>query len=621
MTFWTCRADIPLKQEGAEIGLFGRRGALDVTISPLVPASNRLGHPVSAGMDAACFMAEKMERQKMTRNNREVSTRANRKHDSLRTYRQAEVRRRRQVCVAAAAAMASIASGGLLSRAVLAAANDAWSTNPGSANFSGTTNWTINSTTPGTGNGTATSGDALFFGNSTLSGNSTSLTLNNDDTNFTAAGLTFNAGATAAYTINGNSFTLTGGITNSSTNLEIINNAIATTAARTITMTSGGGNISLGGNISGTGGGLTLAGTGVLTLSGTNSFTGTTTVNATGTLVYKGSAAMSSSSAISTSTGATLSLLSDTERDLYRSKLSPGGGSTTTFNVGPVSGGGDNSLTFSPTATTSVGSTTMTFNVTGSSGDRLILSGGDLNFTGGSGQGLVLNPTTGNLTVSKNISGGAGTVTGTLTLDGNSTSNLFSGNITNRSGTVSVTKSNSSIWTLSGTNSYSGTTSVTGGTLVYQGSSAMSSNSSISPSTGVTLSLLSDGNATFNAAGFGPSGGATVTLNVGPISTGSGNSLTFNSTATSFVGSNSMTFNVTGSSGDRLILSGGDLTLTNNAGQSLTLNPTTANLTVTKNFNGGNSTGNADTGRQIGRQPVQRQHYQRGRHRVGHKIQ
>ncbi len=284
-------------------------------------------------------------------------------------------------------------------------------------------------------------------------------------------------------------------------------------------------------------------------------------------------------------------MLSDTDATFTAASWGPQGGSTTTFNVGPVSSGTGNSLNLSIAPVSFVGATNMTFNVTGSSGDRLILTGGDLQFANIASESLILNPTTANLTVSKNINQPNSGKTATLKLDGSSASNLFSGNITNGGGTLAVTKSNSSTWALSGTNTYSGTTSITGGTLAYRGASAMSSNSSLSPSSGVTLSLLSDTDATFNAAGFGPGGGATVTLNVGPVSTGSGNSLTLNSSAVTFVGSNSMTFNVTGSSSDRLILSGGDLNFTGGTGQSLLLNPTTANLTVSKNMNDPNSGG------------------------------
>ncbi len=65
---------------------------------------------------------------------------------------------------------------------------------------------------------------------------------------------------TATDTNLGDAFNLTGGVTNSGTNLETINDAFSMTAVRTFTTTTGGGNITVGGNISGTGGGITTAG-------------------------------------------------------------------------------------------------------------------------------------------------------------------------------------------------------------------------------------------------------------------------------------------------------------------------------------------------------------------------
>ena len=114
---------------------------------------------------------------------------------------------------------------------------DTWNTTPGSALWSASGNWATGST-----NKPPISGDSLVFGASTV----TTLT---DDLmtpgTFNIAGITFSAGA-PSYTINSstpgtNGFTLTGGITNSGTNLETINDAIAITASRTITMTTGGG--------------------------------------------------------------------------------------------------------------------------------------------------------------------------------------------------------------------------------------------------------------------------------------------------------------------------------------------------------------------------------------------
>jgi len=152
------------------------------------------------------------------------------------------------------------------------AAIETWSTAPASSSWNAT-NWT------GTNNPPIT-GDSLVFGNSTQT------TLNNDLTtgSFNIAGITFNAGA-PAYTISGNAFALTGGITNNSTNLQTINDAFSMTAARTFTTVGG---ITLGGNVTGTGGGIIKAGAGTLSLTGSsNAWTGNTTVNA-GTLNLNG---------------------------------------------------------------------------------------------------------------------------------------------------------------------------------------------------------------------------------------------------------------------------------------------------------------------------------------------
>ncbi|MEI8038931.1 MAG: autotransporter-associated beta strand repeat-containing protein, partial [Verrucomicrobiota bacterium] len=150
------------------------------------------------------------------------------------------------------------------------AANATWSTTPTNVDWNVAGNWDVLPTT----------GTSLVFGNSTQT------TLNNDLTSdsFNIAGITFNVGS-PAYTISGNAFALTGGITNSSSNLQTINDAFSMTAARTFTTVGG---ITLGGNVTGTGGGITKAGAGTLSLTGiSNAWTGNTTVNA-GTLNLNG---------------------------------------------------------------------------------------------------------------------------------------------------------------------------------------------------------------------------------------------------------------------------------------------------------------------------------------------
>ena len=116
------------------------------------------------------------------------------------------------------------------------AANDAYSTTATSGNFS--TSFTLGTTTPAA-NGTSSpaSGDALFFGTETTG----TTTVNNDLTGYSFAGFTFNTGA-SAFTIGGNTFTLTGGITNNSTSLETFTTSSgALTQSNSQTYTLGGG--------------------------------------------------------------------------------------------------------------------------------------------------------------------------------------------------------------------------------------------------------------------------------------------------------------------------------------------------------------------------------------------
>jgi len=144
------------------------------------------------------------------------------------------------------------------------AANQAWSTNPTDANFSGI-NWNSGFTTAqAVPANAAASGDALFFDTSAIT------TLNNNLSGATFAGFTFNAGS-SAFTIGGNAFTLSGALTNNGSSLQSFSNAITLQNPQTIT---GVGSFSLSGNLTGAGN-LTKSGTGTLSLSGTtNAITG-----------------------------------------------------------------------------------------------------------------------------------------------------------------------------------------------------------------------------------------------------------------------------------------------------------------------------------------------------------
>ena len=143
------------------------------------------------------------------------------------------------------------------------------------------------------------SGDSLVFA---LAGSSGTTLNNNLSADFSIGGITFNSGA-SAYTVNGSEITLIGNIANSSTSADTINLPLIVSATRTITMTGGGGNVTLGGIISGAGG-LTTGGTGTLILNGANNYTGATTV-ATNTVLNLGHANGAQNSTVTlNSTGA-----------------------------------------------------------------------------------------------------------------------------------------------------------------------------------------------------------------------------------------------------------------------------------------------------------------------------
>lgn len=127
--------------------------------------------------------------------------------------------------------LAAMAALSLAAAPTAYAVNAAWNTDAATGDFNAA-NWSINTTPIAGGTYTVVSGDALFFGTSSTT------TLNNNLSAATYAGLTFNSGADA-YTIGGNSFTLTGNVTNNSTSTQTINTNIAISGARTFSATSG----------------------------------------------------------------------------------------------------------------------------------------------------------------------------------------------------------------------------------------------------------------------------------------------------------------------------------------------------------------------------------------------
>ena len=91
------------------------------------------------------------------------------------------------------------------------------------------------------------------------------------------------------------------------------------------------------------------------------------------------------------------------------------------------------------------------------------------NLSGGLGGSTTLNPGVGTVVTIGSVTKALNAAAQTLDLGGVTAGNTVTGAISNGVGTISVAKSNSSTWTLSGNSTYTGTTAVLGGTLYVNG--------------------------------------------------------------------------------------------------------------------------------------------------------
>ena len=233
----------------------------------------------------------------------------------------------------------------------------------------------------------------------------------------------------------------------------------------------------------GTGGlGFNKQGVGSLTLAGANSYTGQTTVEGgtltlpvansgpgTGTVVTSGTLVLGHPSALGTAATirlagnavSTLDLAHDGGGPVYGFIFGTTTNATVISNRATTGAGLDHTLT--TVGANGVGGGTITF----TSGANVNSGTGRITFTefglaAGSVQTTVLNPTTANVTVGNVAKVGSTAFNQTLELGGTSADNSVTGLIANGDGAalVGVTKSNSSTWTISNTNTYTGNTQI-----------------------------------------------------------------------------------------------------------------------------------------------------------------
>jgi autotransporter-associated beta strand protein len=197
-------------------------------------------------------------------------------------------------------------------------------------------------------------------------------------------------------------------------------------------------------------------------------------------------------------------------------------GNTVNIDVNQLTGAGtNNTLTLDPAGFTAGGST---INVTGGNGYNLAL-GVITNPTNTTID--TLNPTTANVNLAGFTASLSANTHATLALSGTSTANTVSGIITDNSGasfTVALIKSGTSVWTLSGANTYTGGTTINAGVLSLNNSGALGSSGGI-VFNGGTLQFSGNNNTDYSSR-ITISDGDTATLDTNNVNVTLGTALT-----------------------------------------------------------------------------------------------
>jgi fibronectin-binding autotransporter adhesin len=283
----------------------------------------------------------------------------------------------------------------------------------------------------------------------------------------------------------------------------------------------------ISGVLSGSAGFLHGSNTGIVTLTNDNSFSGTIGLRG-GTLRLTNFNAMKNASFFTgegsqTNSSATVELRSDTAGTFATAGYLAGGDDSAqlTINADRAVGGSGTNQTLTLGGTMQ-GATQVNF--TGGNGYRVGLATVSM-FTG-TGRTLTLNPTTANVTVAT-INPPSGN---TIKLDGTSSDNIVTGNVgPSNAGGFNLQKTNTSTWTLKGTNTSGGANPLTvaAGTLILDAGSSTAWGSAAVAVNGGTLRVNGTlSNATTVATtgtldGTGTTGAVTVNAG-GTLAPGSG---------------------------------------------------------------------------------------------------
>jgi autotransporter-associated beta strand protein len=399
------------------------------------------------------------------------------------------------------------------------------------------------------GNGSLTKigGGALrLTGANTFSGNTLvsagTLTLGNanalQNSNLDPSGAgTLNFGGLTAATL--------GGITNTGT-LVLANSA---GAAINLSVGNNNQNTTFAGSLQG-GGNLTKVGNGTLLLTNSNSYSGTTAISA-GTLQFQGPNSLPAGSPITISAGGgVLSIRNDGSGSggtisVPSNMTLTVGGSTpgATIDVGNISNHTGNIVSFGTLSNgTTANALNSRINFTASNGYLQSFAG--LNLAGSTGFSTILNPTTTTVSIRGDVDNQMVTFTGsdydTLILDGNSTGNTIYGAINNAAfapgvgnGDTRLVKSNVSQWILAGSNSYFGPTTINGGTLQLgtglNGQDGTLGNTTVTNNAALVYNYFGSVTAAYSIGG----GGSVTKLGPGSVTLNASNSYTGQTNITS----------------------------------------------------------------------------------------